>query len=116
MILKAYPANTQEVKSLDMTTIRSLIRDGDLPRIIPNDDKRTHQNKAKFKLALNHGPDNVFRTVLDLFYQSHPETGSVRGLQMMHGLIGDIYSGALQTVCAVAIQQNVAILDMTSIK
>ena len=105
-----------EVKSLDMTTIRSLIRDGDLPRIIPSDDKRTHQNEAKFKLALNHGSDNVFRTVLDLFYQSHPEAGSVRGIRMMHGLIGDVYSGALQTVCAVAIQQNVAILDMTSIK
>jgi hypothetical protein len=96
-----------------MATIRGLVQSRDLPQVVQSEDQG-EKKEAEFIRALAHGSDNTFRKINGLFNKDS-ETKIVKGVHMMCGLVGDAYAGARATVLAVALFQNVPILDMTSI-
>jgi hypothetical protein len=97
-----------------MSTIRSLIQDGDLPKLIESDEEGKHKY-TEFQDAVMYGENNLFRQVGDLLSREPPETDIAKGIHMMYGLVGETYSGASETVYAVALQHDAAMLDMTKI-
>jgi hypothetical protein len=93
------------------TTLRSLIRNGDMPKV-------THElgekKEIEYHRALSYGVDNKFRKVASL-YSTDAETDIALGIHCMYALVGGAHGGARTTVYAIARIHEVAILDLTKI-
>ena len=92
-----------------MTTFRSLIQSGDLPKVTT---ELGEQRVNEFQRALMHSSDNKFRKIAALFSRDM-EIDIMHGINIMHGLVGGVYTGGLATVYAVARIHQVSILDLT---
>jgi hypothetical protein len=92
-----------------MTTFRSLIQSGDLPKVTT---ELGEQRIDEFQRALMHDSDNKFRKIAGLF-SKEMEIDIVHGINCMHGLVCGVYAGGRATVYAVARIHQVSILDLT---
>ena len=66
-------------------------------------------------IARDSSPDNIFRKLAGVFY-SESETVVVKGIHMMHGMVGDAYTGAKVAIRMIASHHQFSIMDMTNIE
>jgi hypothetical protein len=63
---------------------------------------------------LCHTPDSLFREIYDLFSRDAP-TDKGCGAYYLHAIVGNVYSGGLETIYAVARHNAIPVLDLTKI-
>jgi hypothetical protein len=67
-----------------------------------------------FQRALSHGGQNTkFRNIYDRFSRDAPTDIGI-GTHYLHGLVGHAYTGARETIYAVAEHQGIPVLDLTT--
>ena len=92
---------------------RFLVKSGDLPDVIDSVDLGDKKHE-EFIRAIGYSDNNLFRKVFSLFCRE-PETDIGLGIMFMFGFVGDVYSGARDTIYAIALQQNTDVLDLSNI-
>jgi hypothetical protein len=92
-------------------SVRSLVQSGDLPKVT---SEFGEQKYNEFQRAICSGTQNKFKMVSQLFTREM-DTEISLGAHLMCGFIGDAYSGARETVYAVAKNHEITILDLTAI-
>ena len=69
--------------------------------------------ETAFHLALSCGEDTKFRKIYDRFSRQAP-TDMGPGAHYLYGLVGPVYTGARETIYAVADHQGIPVLDLTT--
>jgi hypothetical protein len=92
---------------------RHFLGTGDLPSTIKAHGRFSNQDQL-FERALCHAPGSLFKEIYDLFSRD-ALTDKGSGSYYLHAIIGNVYSGGLETIYAVAGHNAIPILDLTTI-